>query len=86
MTVTEQVLRWVSETARLIVEHPDAVRVELLGVNESIAIRLWANPSDVGKLIGKQGRNAKSFRILGTAIAMVDGKRFDLDIPNAGNP
>lgn len=65
----------------MMVDHPDAVKVELLGTGERIALRLHVHPSDVGKVIGKQGRTGRALRIIGGAIAMTMNESwFTLDI------
>jgi predicted RNA-binding protein YlqC (UPF0109 family) len=48
--------------ARTLVDHPDRVQVdERAGGRE---LRLLVDPSDLGKLIGRRGRTAKSMRTL----------------------
>ncbi|HWH59056.1 MAG TPA: KH domain-containing protein [Terriglobales bacterium] len=83
MANAERLQQWVLETAQLMADHPEAVRVELLGVPERVALRLHVHPSDVGKMIGKQGRTGRALRTIGGAIAMADGKWFTLDIANS---
>jgi len=81
MPNAERLQRWVLETARMIVDHPDDVRVDLLGTGERIVLRLHVHPSDVGKVIGKQGRTSRSLRVIGGAIAMTMSEAFfTLDI------
>ena len=80
MADAERLNRWVLETAQMMADHPDAVRVETVGVGERIVLRLQVHPSDVGKMIGRQGRTGRALRTIGGSIAMADGKWFTLDI------
>jgi len=58
-------------------DHPDDVRVEVIS---SDALRLTVHASDIGKMIGKQGRTARSLRTILGAIGMAHGTRYSLDI------
>lgn len=67
--------------ARGLVDHPDAVAVEFLGSSggES-SLELHVHPDDLGHVIGKQGRTARSLRLtLGAASARL-GTRANLEI------
>ena len=48
--------------ARSLVENPDAVDVREVESEEGITIELRVAEDDMGKVIGKQGRIAKSIR------------------------
>ena len=43
-------------------------------------MELHVAPSDMGKVIGKQGRIAKAIRTVVKAAAMEDNKKVDVDI------
>ena len=45
--------------AKSLVDKPDAVKVEMHEDDDAFVIELSVDPSDVGKVIGKQGRIAK---------------------------
>ena len=55
----EELVRFI---ARSLVDHPDAVEVKTVEGAESIILELRVAPEDMGKVIGKQGRIAKSIR------------------------
>lgn len=74
----------VSEIARALVDETDAVRVEVLSDNDATVLRLHVAPSDIGKVIGKQGRTARSLRTILGAASMKLHRRFSLDIVEAG--
>jgi predicted RNA-binding protein YlqC (UPF0109 family) len=65
---------------RHLVDHPDRIHVEMEERTDRIVLRLLVDPADLGKVIGKQGRNAQSLRTLVTAIAAREGHRVTLEI------
>lgn len=73
-----------TEITRALVDDADAVRVEVLTENESTVLRLHVAPGDIGKVIGKQGRTARSLRTILGAASMKLQRRFSLDIVEAG--
>jgi hypothetical protein len=73
----------VTEIARALVDDVEAVHVESAIDQETVVLRLWVAPSDVGKVIGKQGRTARSLRTILGAASMKFRRRFALDIVEA---
>ena len=73
-----------TEITRALVDDSDAVRVEVLADQEATVLRLHVAPSDIGKVIGKQGRTARSLRTILCAASMKLQRRFSLDIVEAG--
>jgi hypothetical protein len=76
----------VTEIARALVDDPDSVSVEAVEDGECTAIRLRVAASDVGKVIGKQGRTARSMRTILSAASMKLKHRFSLDIVEEDSP
>ena len=70
----------VTEIARALVDEPGAVIVEAVERDESTVLRLRVAPADVGKVIGKQGRTARSMRTILGAVSMKHHHRYTLDI------
>jgi hypothetical protein len=70
----------VREIARALVDDPDAVEVESVGRDENTILKLRVAPQDVGKVIGKQGRTARSVRTILGAVSMKVHHRYTLDI------
>jgi predicted RNA-binding protein YlqC (UPF0109 family) len=70
----------VREIARALVDEPDAVAVETVSRDENTVLRLKVAPQDVGKVIGKQGRTARSVRTILGAVSMKVHHRYTLDI------
>jgi predicted RNA-binding protein YlqC (UPF0109 family) len=68
------------EIGRALVDESNAVRVEVSTTADSTALRLFVSPNDIGKVIGKQGRTARSLRTILSAASMKLHHRFSLDI------
>jgi len=70
-----------AELARRLVDEPDAVRVEQAeGDDGSLVLRLHVAESDVGKVIGRQGRIARALRTIVRAGGPNAGRRLQLEI------
>ena len=80
----ENMQELVAEIARALVDDPAAVQVEAQQRDESTVLRLRVAPSDVGKVIGKQGRTARSMRTILGAVSMKQHHRYTLDILEEG--
>ena len=66
--------------AKSLVEHPEEVTViESEQIGESV-IELKVAPSDMGKVIGKQGRIAKAIRSVVKAAASKEDKKVVVEI------
>ena len=63
-----------------LVDNPDKVKVTQLDGEQSSIIELAVAPEDMGKVIGKQGRNAQAIRIIVAAAGMKLKKRVNLEI------
>ena len=74
----------VTEIARALVDDPAGVSVEAIGEGDNTIIRLRVAHSDIGKVIGKQGRTARSMRTILSAASMKLKHRFSLDIVEVG--
>ena len=70
----------VREIARALVDEPEAVDVQSVQRDENTVLRLKVAPGDVGKVIGKQGRTARSVRTILGAVSMKLHHRYTLDI------
>ena len=70
----------VAYMARGLVDHPDDVEVDVLAAGEDAAFELRVHPDDLGHVIGKQGRTARSLRLALGAAAGLIGRRASLEI------
>ncbi|GIM47561.1 UPF0109 protein [Collibacillus ludicampi] len=66
--------------ARELVDHPENVRVREVIQDMNVVYELSVHPSDMGKVIGKQGRIAKAMRTVVSAAAMQQNKRATIEI------
>ena len=76
----------VMEITRALVDEPDVVRLDALNEAGSVVLRLQVAPGDLGKVIGKQGRTARSLRTILGAASMKLKHRFSLDIVEVSEP
>jgi hypothetical protein len=72
-----------TEIVRALVDDTKAVQVEAIPDNDVTVLRLRVAPGDIGKVIGKQGRTARSLRTILGAASMKYKHRFALDIVEA---
>jgi uncharacterized protein len=70
----------VEEIAKALVDTPDEVSVREVEGEQVTVLELKVAPSDLGKVIGKQGRTARSIRTLLAAAGMKLNRRFTLEI------
>ena len=66
--------------ARALVDNPDQVQVRLIEGEQVIVFELRVHPSDLGKVIGRQGRTVQSIRANLGAAGMKLRKRITLEI------
>lgn len=78
-------IRLTSELARSLVDSPEIVSVEAVPDGDGTILRLRVAPSDLGKVIGRQGRTARSLRTILSAASMKLRHRFSLDIIEEGS-
>jgi uncharacterized protein len=70
----------VEAIAKALVDNPDAVQVRAIEGEQVTLFELRVHPSDLGKVIGRQGRTARAIRTILTAVSMKMRKRFTLEI------
>ncbi len=70
----------VEDIAKALVDIPEEVSVREVAGEQATLLELRVAPSDLGKVIGKQGRTARSIRTLLGAAGMKLNRRFTLDI------
>ena len=66
--------------AKALVEHPEEVSAIESEQNGETVIELKVAPSDMGKVIGKQGRIAKAIRSVVKAAASKEDKKVVVEI------
>ena len=70
----------VAEIAKALVDSPEEVSVREVSGEQVTVLELRVAPTDLGKVIGKQGRTARSIRTLLGAAGMKLNRRFTLEI------
>ena len=73
----EELVRFI---AKNLVDEPDSVKVETREEGDTVVISLSVAPSDMGKVIGRQGRIAKAIRTVVKAASVREDKKYMVDI------
>lgn len=75
-----QMKELIEAIAKALVDNPDQVQVHAVEGEQVTVLELRVHPTDLGKVIGKQGRTARSIRTILGAAGMKLRKRFTLEI------
>ena len=70
----------VEAIAKALVDKPDQVQVRAVEGELVTVFELRVHASDLGKIIGRQGRTAQAIRTILKGAGMKQRKRFTLDI------
>jgi len=70
----------VERIVKSLVGSPDAVEVSEHADGKNVRIELRVADSDMGRIIGREGRTVKAIRSLLYAAGQKQGKRFMLDL------
>ena len=70
----------IEDIAKALVDQPDQVSVSEVQGEQVTVLELKVAAGDLGKVIGKQGRTARSIRTLLGAAGMKLNRRFTLEI------
>jgi len=71
---------FVENVVKAIVDHPDDVKTKRSVDEMGVLIELSVHPEDMGKIIGKEGRTAKSIRTLLRVLGAKNNARVNLKI------
>ncbi len=71
---------FVAEYAKLIASYPEDIRVEMYDGDEISEIVLYANPEDIGKLIGKEGKMIGAIKTVISGCKAKDGKSYRINV------
>ena len=80
MTTTADIPALMAHLAKALVDAPDEVEAEAFDEGNQIVVELVVAEEEVGKIIGRQGRMARSLRTIMTAAALKTRKRYQLEI------
>jgi predicted RNA-binding protein YlqC (UPF0109 family) len=70
----------IEDIAKALVDIPEEVQVKSVEGEQITVLELKVAPSDLGKVIGKQGRTARSIRTILGAAGMKLNRRYTLEI------
>jgi len=70
----------VEAIAKALVDNPEQVQVRAVEGQQVTVLELRVHPTDLGKVIGRQGRTAKSIRTILGAAGVKLKKRLTLEI------
>lgn len=70
----------VEQIAKALVDEPEQVSVQAVEGEQGTVLELRVGPNDLGKVIGKQGRTARSLRTILGAAGMKLHRRITLEI------
>jgi predicted RNA-binding protein YlqC (UPF0109 family) len=70
----------VEHVTRAIADEPDAVEVELVERRGEVSLLVHADPSDMGRLIGKRGRVIQALRQVSRAAGAAEGIKVSVDV------
>lgn len=66
--------------AKALVDKPEEVQVNEVQKEDALVLQLTVDKDDMGKVIGKQGKVAKSIRTVVRAAAIKEGKKVVVEI------
>ncbi|MBM4352374.1 MAG: KH domain-containing protein [Deltaproteobacteria bacterium] len=75
-----EIREFVSRLVGTIVETPAGIGINIIESGNMVVVELSAAKTDIGKIIGREGRMAQSLRVLLTALATKLGKKAVLQI------
>jgi predicted RNA-binding protein YlqC (UPF0109 family) len=76
----ESMKQLIEDIAKALVDIPEEVAINVIEGEQTTVLELRVAPSDLGKVIGKQGRTARSIRTILGAAGMKLNRRFTLEI------
>ena len=71
---------FIAQFAKLIASYPDDIRVEAKEGGEVTQITLFANQSDIGKLIGKEGKMIGAIKTVISGCKAKDGVSYRINV------
>lgn len=78
--MTSRLSAELARIVKLLVDDPDAVRIQEVPSRDGMLLRLEAAPDDLGKVIGRQGRTVRALRCLLDERGAHDDESYELDI------
>jgi predicted RNA-binding protein YlqC (UPF0109 family) len=77
---TDAITQAMTTLIKLMVDHPTEVNVRCVSNDDVSSLCISVAHDDLGKVIGRQGRTARSLRVVTAAMGMATKQRIRLDI------
>ncbi|MEZ5315361.1 MAG: KH domain-containing protein [Chlamydiales bacterium] len=71
---------FVAYIVKNLVDYPDEVKINEIGGTQTLILELLVKKSDIGKIIGKQGKTINAIRTLLISVASRNGIRVNLEL------
>ena len=65
-------------------EKPDEIEYDIVDDGKNVSVAVTLAPSDMGKVIGRQGKLAKALRTLVRAGSQKENKKYNIEIQERG--
>lgn len=65
-------------------EKPDQIEYDIVDDGKNVSVTVTLDPSDMGKVIGRQGKIAKALRTLVRAGSQKENKKYNIEIQERG--
>ncbi len=65
-------------------EKPDEIEYDIVDDGKNVSVTVTLAPSDMGKVIGRQGKLAKALRTLVRAGSQKENKKYNIEIQERG--
>jgi len=74
------VAEFVADYARMIVSHPEDIKIDVKQSDDFAEITVFANQADVGKLIGKEGKMIGAIKTVISGCKAKDGLSYRINV------
>jgi predicted RNA-binding protein YlqC (UPF0109 family) len=65
---------------KMLVDFPDSLNINTIKLNNVTVLEIMADPADIGKIIGKQGRVIKAIRAIVNAATIKENNKTTIEI------
>ena len=65
---------------KMLVDFPDSLKINTMKLNNVTVLEIVADPADIGKIIGKQGRVIKAIRAIVNAATIKEKNRTIIEV------
>ena len=65
-------------------EKPDQIEYDIVDDGKNVSVTVTLDPSDMGKVIGRQGKIAKALRTLVRVGSLKENKKYNIEIVERG--